>query len=143
MPLPAALQSEIVQETLRRAVPQLISDIRFRSSFSDEAVLINAREILDLLAGRQLPPTEAGRVAKEALGVAKPTVVLNSPAFGQRVWAPYGAADPKAPAMWRGKIKFWIAGGLGLIFVAGFTLGRITKKGLPEAPRVRGTFGRE
>ena len=143
MPLPAALQNEFVQAALREAVPRLVTDVRFRSTFTDEAVVLNSRDILDLLTGVDRPPTETGIAAQKALELTKPTIVLNSPAFGKRIWAPYGIADPKAPAIWRDKMKFWIIGGLGLIFVAGFTIGRVTKKGLPEAPRVRGTFGRE
>ena len=144
MPLPAALQNSIVQEAIKQAVPRLVTDVRFRSTFTDEAVVVTGQEILALLTGVELPPTETGIAAKKALEFAKPTIVLNSPAFGKRVWAPYGVADPKAPAIWRDKMKFWVIGGLGLIFVTGFTLGRVTKKGInDDKPRVRGAFGRE
>lgn len=143
MPLPAALENTFVKNALTSAVPEIVTDVRFRSTFTDEAVVLDSRDILDLLTGVKRPPTPAGVAAEKALTITKPTIIVNSRAFGRRVWAPYGEADPQAPAIWRDKMKWWAIGGVGLIFVAGFTLGRLTKKGPPEAPRVRGAFGKE
>lgn len=107
---------------------QLFTDIRLRTEFTDEKVLLTGQELLDILSGKPSPPGQQSGLAKKALNLAKPTLVINSPAFGRKVWAPYGEADAKAPAVWRGKMKLWAAlGVLGLVGI-GFGLGRLTVK---------------
>lgn len=105
---------------------QLFTDIRFRSEFSDEKVLLTGQELLDILSGKPEPKGQQTGLAKQALQLAKPTLVINSAMFGKKVWAPYGEADAKAPAMWRGKMKFWAFLGVAGLMGIGFGLGRLS-----------------
>lgn len=137
------LGNDLVKYAVNNLVPELVTDVRFRSNFTDEVVLLKSDDVLDLINGVKRPPSETSKKVTEALAVAKPTLILNSKQFGTRVWAPYGQADAKMPAIWQGKLKFWLWGGLGVLFVAGFTLGRISKKGVYDDRPDRGAFGRD
>ena len=118
--------NEYTRELARKAIDQAFTDVRFRTEFTDEKVLLSGQELLDILSGQRAPAGQQTGMAQKLLKLAKPTLVINSAAFGKKVWAPYGEADAKAPAVWRGKMKMWAAlGVLGLVGI-GFGLGRLT-----------------
>jgi hypothetical protein len=110
-----------------KLVPRLITDIRLRTDFTNEKELFNAQEISDILMNKPVPPGTPPSMTKRVLGLLKPTLIINSP-LGQRVYAPYGEADPKAPSMWRGRLGTLLALAVGGVFLIGFGVGRVTKK---------------
>lgn len=113
-----------VEQLSRELVPRVVTDIRFRTAFTDETVLLNAQEIIDIINGKPTPPSTASKL----LAAAKPTVTVNSPMFGTRVWAPYGIADTKTPSIWKGRVGLLLGGIAFGIFAIGFATGRVTKK---------------
>jgi hypothetical protein len=115
-----------LQELIDRTVLNTFTDIRLRTEFTDETVLLSGQEVLDILMGRPVPPSPNPSMGKRVLSLAKPTLVINSPTFGKRIWAPYGEASAKAPEVWRGKMKLWLAGGVVGLVGLGFALGRVT-----------------
>lgn len=113
-----------VEQIANQVVPQLVTDIRLRTDFTDEQVLVNSGDIVKLVSGRPTPPGKASKI----LSMIKPTVIMRSPTFGERVWAPWGASDPRTPSVWKGRVQLLLgATVLGLVAV-GFGLGRLSKK---------------
>ena len=142
MPVTDVLNDPFAKQLLVQAVPRLFTDVRFNSAFTGEVVVLKSQDVIDLIEGTQRPETEASRKAKEALAVAKPSLVVNSPVYGPKVWAPYGIATAAEADFWRKKLKFWVFGGAAALFAIGFTLGRISKKGVYDNRADRGAFGR-
>lgn len=120
--------NEYLQELVDKTILNTFTDIRLRTEFTDETVLLSGQEVLDILMGRPVPPSEKPSMGKKVLSLAKPTLVINSPTFGKRIWAPYGEASPKAPAIWRGKMTLWAGAGVLALLGLGFGLGRLTAK---------------
>lgn len=137
------VRSPAAQGLFQKAIPQLITDVRLRTNIADESVLLSSQDVLDLILGIKRPPSVAALKAEALIKFVKPTLVVNSPMYGRRVWAPYGEADPKTLEFVQKQLKFYVIGGLALLFLSGFTLGRLSKKGLPESTegRTRGAFG--
>lgn len=113
-----ALGETVTDTVVAAALPALITDIRFRSSFSDETLLATGQELSESYQGKSSP----GR-ASRFLYAIKPTLVLNSPVFGQKVLAPWGAASPTAVS--QNRTKFVLASaaiaigcvGLGMVLI--------------------------
>lgn len=113
-----------VEKIADQVVPQLFTDIRFRTDVTDEKVVLNQRDLIDLMSGRN----QGTGKPNKALAFLKPTVVINSPVLGQKVWAPWGVSDPRTPSIWKNRMTLLVGGtALGLVLI-GFGLGRLTKK---------------
>jgi len=111
---------------IRPAVKALITDVRFRTDFSNETELYNAEEIADIISGIPKPVDAPPSLSKTVLTAVKPTFVVRTP-YGQTVYAPYGEADPRNPSMWKGRVGTLLALVTGAIFLLGFGTGRLTK----------------
>ena len=125
--------NEYLKDALSRGVNQAFSDVRFRTEFTDEKVLLSGQDLVDILTGQKGPAGQQTGLAQKLLKLAKPTLVLNSPAFGKKVWAPYGEASVQAPAMWRGKMKLWAFLGVAGLMGIGFGLGRLSARSKKKA----------
>ena len=112
---------------VEQIVPRVITDIRLRTDFTAEKELFNAQELADILMNKPVPPGTPPSMTKKVLGLLKPTLIFNSP-LGQRVYAPYGEADPRAPSMWKGRLGTLLALSVATVFFVGFGVGRWSKK---------------
>ena len=125
MPQPAPNLMNLVP--VEQIVPRIITDVRLRTDFTGEKVLLDAQELSDILMNKPVPPGTPPSMTKKVLGLLKPTLIFNSP-LGQRVYAPYGEADPRAPSMWKGRLGTLLALSVTGIFLVGFGVGRWSKK---------------
>ena len=112
---------------VEQIVPRLITDIRLRTDFTRESSLLNAQEIVDILRDKPVPPGLPPSTGRKILDLLKPTIVFETP-IGQKIYAPYGESDPKAPSIWRGRLWTLLALSVAGVFFAGFGVGRWSKK---------------
>lgn len=125
MPKPAPNLMNLVP--VEQIVPRLITDIRLRTDFSRESSLLNSEEIIDILRDKPVPPGLPPSTGRRLLNLLKPTLIIESP-LGQKIYAPYGESDPKAPSMWRGRLGTLLALSVATVFFVGFGVGRWSKK---------------
>lgn len=115
--------SGFIEDTVSAAAPELLTDIRFSTSLSPDATIINTADLKRIIRRQKIPesPETAG---KQFLRALKPTFVVNSKLFGRQVVAPYGEATDEIRASTMRNIK------LGAILIVvgliggGFVLGR-------------------
>lgn len=135
-----------VDETLKVVVPQAVTDVKFRTSLTPTGTIINSDQIIATLVkgdptggGVPAPPPPTGTVrqrveysvARKFFEALKPTFIVESPTFGQRIYAPYGVAGVNDHKRGRRNLLYGVAlfslGLVGAGFVLGYKRGRSTR----------------
>lgn len=105
------------------AIPLAISEITFRSAFSEESSLITGQELVQEYEGRA-PPSNT--VASRTLKILKPTFTIKSPVFGNKTVAPWGEARVGEASGNRAKFIFGaVAVGLGMMGIGALLMDAI------------------
>lgn len=81
----------VLDSVVTASIPALVTDIKFRTAFSAETTLATSQDLIRMYQSTgESSPSASARV----LRAIRPTFTINSPAFGQKVFAPYGEATP-------------------------------------------------
>lgn len=122
------LQSLIKQAPVEQILSGIVSDVRFRTEFTDEKSVLNAKQMADLIQQRGSPKGQQEGAAGRLLKLIKPTVIIKSPVMGDRVYAPYGEAAPISASIWRNRLGLALTATVLVLVGTGFALGRASKK---------------
>lgn len=82
------------QEFAAQLAPTLLTDIRVQTAFSPESVAMTGDDLAVSIRGGSPKALRRDRVDR-LLYAVKPTIRVNSPSFGTKVFAPYGEATDR------------------------------------------------
>lgn len=112
-----------IEDTAAGFAPQLLTDVRLRTAFSDDTVVLDSGDVVRLIQ-RQPSPDKKPTIGSRMLYALKPTFTVDSPLLGRQVFAPYGVSVVCEAEKNRTKVKTALAIiALGLV-TAGFVVGR-------------------